>query len=217
MATWAQLLANLRLDLKDAAATKKWSDETLLLYVRDAIYDYSSYFPLQKDEVALAAVDGAYTLPADYVQTIHVQCPKNRFLELRQERPGARYPTPSTPMTYFIAGGKIYLDHAPLDGVSVYLTYAAVHPVPSGTGDTTWNSTYPARDEELIRLYVKAKAHEQTRSRQANLDRFKLGSGSRDDNPLAPEVGNLLEEYYAKIAERFPGGAVQLWRPGRIR
>ncbi len=47
-------------------------------------------------------------------------------------------------------------------------------------------------DEELIRLYVKAKATEQIRTQQSSLDRFKPGNGGRDDNPMNPEVRDLM-------------------------
>ena len=70
----------------------------------------------------------------------------------------------------------------------------------------------PDPDLELIRLYVKAKVYEQMRSRTAALDRFKLGSGSRDDNPIAPEVADLMKVYHSKIAERIPGGNIELYR-----
>jgi hypothetical protein len=92
-----------------------------------------------------------------------------------------------------------------------------VHTIPSTYLSTSTVMTFPTSDEELIRLYVKAKANEQTRTKQSALDAFKLGSGRRDDNPVAKEVGTLMDEYYAKIAERTPGGFVSLYRPGRPR
>ncbi len=47
MTTWAQLLADIRIDLKDTGTTPRWSDAALYLYAKDAIRDYSSYFPLR--------------------------------------------------------------------------------------------------------------------------------------------------------------------------
>ena len=47
---------------------------------------------------------------------------------------------------------------------------------------------------------------------QSAQDRYKLGSGSRDDNPLLPEVENLMESYEKKMAERHQGGAIMLQR-----
>ena len=70
----------------------------------------------------------------------------------------------------------------------------------------------PDADLELIRLYVKAKVYEQMRSKQAALDRFKLGSGSREDNPIAPEVEDLMKIYHEKIMERIPGGDIELFQ-----
>ena len=99
----------------------------------------------------------------------------------------------------------------------VYLTYEARHTLPADEDDTTFLLSVPESDEELIRLYVKAKISEQTRTKQATLDRFKQGSGRRDDNPLEPEVGDLMGEYRMKIAERTSGGIILLFRPGRRR
>ena len=70
---------------------------------------------------------------------------------------------------------------------------------------------------ELIRLYVKASCYEQMRSKQANLDRFKLGTGARDDNPIEPETRNLMVEYQWKITQRVAGGMIKLYRVGRAR
>ena len=97
------------------------------------------------------------------------------------------------------------------------MTYDARHVIPAASDDTAALLTIPEDDEELIRLYVKAKATEQIRTQQASLDRFKPGSGSRDDNPMTPETGNLMQEYRNKIAERIKGGTIMLYRPGRPR
>ena len=110
----------------------------------------------------------------------------------------------------------MYLNGDPLDGYDVLLSYDAFHDTPA-TKDAVFTLTVPTADEELLRLYVRAKAYGQTRSVQSSLDRFKLGAGRRDDNPLEPEFGNLMDEYQAKIAERYPGGVVKLYRPGLPR
>jgi hypothetical protein len=153
------------------------------------------------------------------VDVINVECPIGTFLENRNERPGRKYFTSSSatrPFTYHIEGGGLYLNSPPLEGDSVLLTYFAVHVVPASETAATV-MTVPDRDLELIRLYVKAQVNIQMRGKQARLDRFKTGAGARDDNPLEPESVDLMQDYYAKIAERISGGAVKLYRPGRIR
>ena len=70
----------------------------------------------------------------------------------------------------------------------------------------------PIADIELIRLYVVAKAYAQMRAKQSSLDRFKVGTGKRDDNPVAPEVTSLMDDYREKIAERIAGGYIALER-----
>jgi hypothetical protein len=217
MTTWGTLLQEIRVELKDNGATQKWSDETLYLYAKDAIRDYSLHFPL-KYRAELAEASGVYPLPADFVKAVSVECPADRFLEERFERPGHRYASSSgQPSLYYIEGGNLYLNRAPLDGSAVFLNYTARHPIPANAGDSSFDLTIPEEDEELIRLYIKAKTIGQVRTQQAQLDRFKPGAGKRTDNPLAPESGNLMDEYYAKVAERFAGGTIHLWRPGRPR
>jgi hypothetical protein len=53
------------------------------------------------------------------------------------------------------------------------------------------------------------------RGRTAALDRFKQ-TGKRDDNPIIPEVDDLMDEYKEKIAERLGGKTVFLHRTGNI-
>jgi len=217
MTTWASLLSDIRVDLKDTAATKRWPDETLYVYLKDAIRDYSLYFPLRVSRATLLLDGVSYPLPADYLGGPTVECPLNHYLEERMERPGVRYSAAGRPTTFYTAGGRLFLDSAPQDGDQVFLSYDARHPIPESPADADFLLTVPEMDEELLRIYIKAKANGQVRGQQSNLDRFKLGSGNRDDNPLEPEVGNLMEEYHLKIAARFPGGVVKLWRPGLPR
>lgn len=217
MTTWTTLLAQVRLELKDPSGSK-YSDDLLFVYGKDAIRDYSSYFPRRIDRTVLTLdANNSAAVPSGFIQDITIECPKDRFLERRYERPGAKYITPGSPTLYYISGGRIYLDAAPLSGDQVLLSYMASHALPGSKTDGTTAMTIPEMDEELIRLYIKASAIEQTRTNQANLDRFKLGSGSRDDNPMTPEGRNLMDEYLAKIAERTPGGVIRLFRPGKLR
>lgn len=214
MTTWTQMLLEIRTDLKDTGDKPKWADDLLLIFAKDAIRDYSFHFPRKLMRVALVEAAGAYVLPDDLVRIVDVECPQDSFLEKRQERPGVRFPTQGDATLYYSGGDKLYLNGTPKG--ELLLSYEAVHVTPQTIADNVTLSV-PAVDEELIRLYVKAKAYEFIRGRQANLDRHKIGSGSRDDNPVQPEVGNLMREYRRKIAERTEGGAVMLWRPGRRR
>ena len=215
MTTYAQLLSDIRTELKDTAATR-WTDETLYLWVKDAIKDYSGWFPQTVDKVTMTMdSNNSSALPTDFLQDYTVECPANTFLEKRANRPGKKYTTPASPTLYYISGGRLYLDAAPTD--DCLLTYGAIHTIPSSYLSTTTVMSIPSSDEELVRLYVMAKANEQVRTKQSSIDRFKLGAGRRDDNPVNLEVSTLMDEYYAKIAERTPGSSVALYRQGRRR
>ncbi|MGW8177861.1 MAG: phage adaptor protein [bacterium] len=216
MTTYGALLGDIRVDLKDTGTTQKFSDQNLFIWFKDAIKDYSGWFPMKVDRLTVV-LDSNYgvDLPTDFLQDYNVECPPNTFLEKRLPAGGIKFTTPSSPTLYYISGGRLYLDAAPPD--TVYLTYGALHTIPTSYLSTTTVLSIPPRDEELIRLYVLAKANEQTSTKQTSIDRFKLGSGRRDDNPLNVEVDTLMDEYLAKVSERTAGGAIKLFRPGRIR
>lgn len=205
MSTWEAILADIRIDLKDTGATPRFSDDALYLWAKDAIRDYSLYFPLVKYAVELAITTGSYALPSDFLEALSVEYPQGRFLDRRMDRPPL---SGSNPTRYYISQGRLYLDASPTS--SAYLTYNASHPVPAASTDSDFEFTIPPMDEELIRLYVKAKAAEQIRTSQANLDRFKLGSGDRQDNPLIPEVDNTMKVYRDKVNERLGGKTIML-------
>jgi len=184
----------------------------IYVYAKDAIRDYSMWFPLRVDRHEIAVSSGAYSLPSNYIEDIHVEGPIGTVLERYNFRPGVKLPAKFKSVYYYIQGGSIYLN-SPLD--SIYLTYHAAHPVPTSETNAAYVFTVPDTDIELIRLYVKARIYGQMKSRQSALDRFKQGNGSRDDNPLAPEFADLMTEYQQKISERIVGGAITLYRPGR--
>lgn len=222
MATWTELLAEIRSDLQDVPAegsNPKWSDNMLYLYTKDAIRDYSIWFPKRQDRVEISLSGERYPLPNDFIEDITVEQPLNTYLVKRPNRPGAQYQTSSSPHFYYIQGGNLYLSSLP-EG-PIYLTYFSTHTIPAMTdnGETDADETaltIPDADLELIRLYVKAKVYSQVRGRQSALDRFKV-SGKRDDNPLLPEVEDLMELYHTKIAERVQGGMITLHLLGRTR
>ncbi len=213
METWASLLTDIRADLQDTSAKPRWGDDTLYVFTKDAVRDYSTWFPRRVDRLELSLLEGKFPLPLDYIEDIQVECPLDTLLERRLDRPGVKYRRSS--LYYFIQGGNLYLSGSPL-GDGLFLTYLASHPVPTSVSDSEFLFTVPDSDIELVRLYVKAKVNSQMRQRQAALDRFKP-VGERTDNPLEPEVDNLWGEYYAKIAQRIPGGVITLYRAGRLK
>lgn len=214
MTTWGDFLAETRADLDDLSETNpRWSDKLLFIYFKDAVRDYSVWFPKRIDREELTLDSVAYPLPLNFIEDILVECPANTFLEKRRDRPGSVYSSSSRPFYYYIQGGNLYLGS--LSDDPVLLTYFAAHELPTSETDTTFVITIPDADTELIRTFVKAKAYERMRSKQSSLDRFKIGTGSRDDNPVEPEVDNLMLLYREGIADRVKGGAVTLYRPGR--
>lgn len=218
MSTWLALRTDIRTDLEDTGTTKKWTDEVLYVYTKDAVRDYSMFFPLKciREVLVLNTPKTAFVVPSDYMGGAIVECPLDRFLEERFATSGNTYNSVRPATTFAIVGGLLYINGDPLTS-SVYLSYDARHPVPANAADDAYAMTIPTDDEELIRIYVKAKIYGQTRTLASSLDRFKLGTGARDDNPLRPEVSNLMDEYHAKINERFTGGVIKLYRPGRYR
>lgn len=218
---WGEMKAVIRTDLKDTDTNPKWADSELYVFWLDAVRDYSMWFPYIPDRLTMSGSGtGPYPLPSDYMDVIFVEVPEHRFLEERTPRPGVRYPSQSgKPFHWYLLGSNLMLDVAPLDADAVLLTYKAIHSTPSSVNDDTSDITIPDLDHELPRLYVQAKVYGQMRQRQASLDRFKTkvtAGSTREDNPLGPEVETIMDEYYYKIAERIPGGAVRLSRPGRM-
>lgn len=221
MTTIPELIADIRSDLQDASESNpRWSDETLYRWIIDASADYSTHFPYRQDRVTLVLDDDglAYVLPTDMICEIFVECPQDSYLEKRRTRPGSIYKETISPQFYYIDGGRLYLSAASED--AVLLTYYSVHPVPplivepeeEEEPEEPEDLTVPNRDIELIRLYVCGKAHAQMRAKQARLDRFDIGSGRRDDNPLTPEVTNEMQEYLQKINDRKKPGVITLYR-----
>lgn len=220
MTTWGTLRTAIREELKDVTEGKyRWSDALLFLYVKDALNDYSLWFPDREDRKVLVLSADHYTLPVDYVEVLYMECPADRYLEQRRPRPGVRYPSRSgKPFFYHIQGGKLYLDVPSSE--DVLMTYNKVHEAPDTVDDDTHTLTVPVTDEELIRLFILAKCYGYLRSRQSAMDRYKDRSQSgstRQDNPLHPEVEDLMAEYYKKLYDRVGGGTIKLHRSGRMR
>lgn len=210
MTTWGSFLEDLRLDLQDTSETNPVNTDRLLyIYARDAIRDYSQYFPLRKDGVEIAVADGRYPLPADYVDEILVEAPKGSYLSPRPLTPGIKKVTGTLPQRYEVTGGGIYLD-APYTK-SIWLTYYAYHAVPTSESATEEILTIPDGDLELPRLYVRIRIAAQLRSKTARNDRYREDA-RRDDNPLEDEYQSLMAEYQNKIITRTDSVAVILRR-----
>jgi hypothetical protein len=208
MTTWGDLLADLREDLQDTSTTNpRYSSKLLYLYARDAVADYSQYFPIRVDARQIAPVNKRYPLPDNFVDEVFVECPRGFYLTPRPIRPGIVKVGTTTPFRYEIESGGIYLDAATTQ--SIWLTYYATHDVPTSETDTSFEYSIPPGDMELIRLYVRARIAAQIRSRQANLDRYKE-DGRRDDNPLGVEYSSLMDEYHLKIQQRTHTSAIWL-------
>jgi hypothetical protein len=216
MATWKALLADLRTDLKDTDAKPRWSDATLYLFAKDAIRAYSIDLPMTVYREKLTVASGAFALPNQCIGIISVESSEGVYLDRYEPKPGKKVRLSSAIISYYTSGGKLYLNLTPPTGTTILLTYKSIYDLPT-TEDpiSTAVVNIPMEDEEIIRLFVKAKVSEQMRLGQSSLDRFKPGSGSRDDNPLLPEHNELMREYHERIAQRL-GGVIQLDRHGRF-
>jgi hypothetical protein len=207
MATWGDLLTELREDLQDTSANPRYSNKLLYLYARDAIADYSQYFPVRIDRKEVKPSNGRYPLPDNFVDELFVECPRDVYLSPRPIRPGITKLKFSTPFRYEVESGGIYLDATTQE--SIWLTYYGTHDFPTSETDTTFELTIPQTDIELIRLYVRARIAAQTRSRTANLDRYREDA-RRDDNPMSLEYKDLMDEYHMKIQQRTHTTAIWL-------
>ncbi len=233
---WDDFVASIRTDMSDNNAPPKYSDALLYNYFRSAIWDVSMYFPRRFDHVALEVdeVDPKkFALPAGFISAIVVECPGDNALSLKRDRPGYRRTPSISPMFYELDANTLYLDADP-GGAPVLLSYYGAHGLPvvatGEDGKTTYTSgiqdedghslpfvlTVPDRDIELVTLYVKALINQKERSKQSYLDRFKLGSGTREDNPIMPETTSCFSEYNHKLAER-TGRTIFLTRPRKYR
>jgi hypothetical protein len=222
VSTWASFLAELRIELNDPVPTTgspRYPDDLLYLYARDGIRDYSQYFPMHINQEKLTAVVGSvreYVMPQDVLGIEDVQCPLDSHMQPRTERPGSQVSISKRLLFYYLIGSTLYLNSDPREGESVYLSYFALHSVPSSKTDATFTITVPNADLELIKLFVMGKVQIKVRNDQSRLDRFKVTSGPRDDNPMITEVADFMDRYHAGITERIRGGRIQLYRPRRF-
>ncbi len=215
MITWGSLLADIRADIKDTGERPRWPDDTLFLFAKDAIRTYSLDLPKLVYREELAATNGVFALPANFLAVVTVELAEREYLEPFGVRPGISRRKPHRATQYYVAGGSLHLDVPPAGEDTILLTYKALYEVPISKDDLACQITLPADDEETIRVYVKAKVSEQVRLSQSNLDRFKPGTGQRDDNPMLPEYETLMREFQLRIAQKL-GGSITTYRTGRL-
>ena len=215
---WSEFSAELRIEIGDTGATPRFSDAVLWTYTRDAIIDISRYPSLaRRVDRAVLAVDPEnprkFALPVDYLSEIFVECPLDTILEPRQLQIGSHFHTSSRLSTYSIDRANLYLNGDPTS--DVYLTYLASHPYPANAADGSFVFTIPQKEMDLVRLYALGRVLKWMRVQQSKLDRFKVGGGARDDNPIFPETLDLEKTYTEALNERLPSGGVLLYRPGK--
>ena len=214
---WGQFLTELRSELKDDGTTQKFSDDLLYVFLRDGIWALSEWLPRDIGRVTLTAEETdpkKFALPTDFIEEYLVECPLDNALTFRYVRPGVRRATSVRPLFYWTNAGFLFLDADPGEN-TVLISYYGVHGIPPDASDTNFDLTVPMRDIELLKLYILGRVFQRERSRQAMLDRFKLGTGDRQDNPIEPEVVDYMEQFQEKLAERIGGKAVFLTRERR--
>jgi hypothetical protein len=215
---WGDLLSELRVNIEDTSETPKFSDKLLFTYLREAVSDFSQFMPLTYEDVELTRdTDNPkkHTLPVDFIDDVSVSCPAGHYLEPRRGRLGTKVAVSSRPLFYHTDSSRyLYLDADPVEDV-VLLSYKALHPLPTSETDLEFVFTIPDANMELIKLYMEGKVNTKIRNSQARLDRFKIGSGSRTDNPMESEVEDFFDEYRRKLRERIPSTPVILYRPRR--
>ena len=216
MTTWGGLLADIRSDLKDTGATPRWGDDILYLFAKDAINAYSLDFPLLSIRQEIMAANGTFDLPSNYLDAISVETAPGEYLKPLHPSIGLKIGRSQKATSFYISTGKLHLDKKPQDGMTVLLSYYGKYDLPTSKDDKDFELDIPQEDEELVRLFMKAKIAEQIRLQQSNLDRFKPSSGARDDNPMLPEHNELMKEYRERVAER-TGGIVNMYSTHRMR
>ena len=211
---WGEFLSELRNELNDTGATPKFSDDLLYVFLRDGAWALSEWLPRDFGRLELVE-EGAdpkkFALPADFIEEYLVECPLDNALTFRFVRPGVRRATSVRPLFYWTNAGYLFLDADPR-GNAVLVSYYGAHGTPADASDTSFELTVPTRDVELLKLYILGRAYQRERSRQSMLDRFKLGPGDRQDNPVTPEVNEFMQQFNQKLIERSGGKTVFLTR-----
>ena len=214
---WGAFLSELRGELNDTGTTPKFSDDLLYVFFRDGVWALSEWLPRDFGRVELTAETTdtkKFALPADFIEEYLVESPLDSALTFRFVRPGVRRTQSARPLFYWTSAGYLFIDADPGDN-AVLISYYGVHGIPASATDVSFELTVPIRDVELLKLYILGRAYQRERSRQSMLDRFKLGTGDRQDNPVTPEVNEFMQQFQSKLNERTGGKAVFLSRVRR--
>lgn len=208
--TWSDLKNRIRAEANDATEPYEWSDALLYIWLKDALADYSMYAPLETVATLTDKSGASYALPVNCVRVEYVECPLGTYLKPGLSRPNVKLSARFNVWRYHVTATTLTINRETEQ--DVVLTYKALHSAPSAVDDDTFVFTFVDRDAELISLFVRGKSFEQMRGKQSSLDRFQLGGGDRTDNPVEPEVNNMMREYERKIARRYGGGTITLYR-----
>ncbi len=221
MTTWADILADLRLDMDDTGENPKLDAETAFLYGKMAIRDYSRWNPRVMSAMLTLDSLGEAALPTGFISMIEVRDPDhNRILPLANVTNPPQFSLASSQYRWWIEGGTFRMntwDDLP-ESPSISCTGGITSCQPPMTMISTV-MTFPDEDVEAIFLYIRAKYTGQLRSKTSRADRFKRrveAGNTRRDNPLTPEEDNLMDEYLYFMNDRYgSAGSKRLVRQRR--
>lgn len=218
---WGQLLADLRLDMKDTGETPRLDDATAYLYLKFALADYSQWNPATKTVTLDFDNTGMATLPDDFISPIEVRDSVSQAL-IRPRRgvsnPPAALVFPAQEIFWWIEGTKLRVTSWGDSPDTASLLYKGRHLPPANASATTTALTIPESDERAILLFIRGSYANTMRTKTSQLDRYKRkteAGNTRQDNPIRPEEDNLMDEYMDLMNTRYGGGSVRLAAPHR--
>jgi hypothetical protein len=221
MTTWTDILSDLRVDMGDNPTNPKLGADQAFLYGKMAIQDYSWWNP----RVLSAGLDldsqGAAALPTGFMSLIEVRDDlyDEVVLPLTTMSNPPGYTLARSQKRWWIEGNTLKFNTWSDDPDTVTILYRGCHALPLSASDETTVMTFPDADEEAILLYIRAKYAGSKRSKTSSADRYKRkveAGNTRQDNPLAPEEQNLMDEYLAFMSLRYGSvGSIRLVRQRR--
>lgn len=196
--TAAAVLAECRAALADAGEAPTWSDAELLVFLNDAIREYSQHLP-RLAETRLAAVAGQrrYALPADALAVLSAEYPADRepaaylthysYKSRRFALSPAAYDL--LPRHDLSAAPSLLLSFDPAPGESLAVRHTRPHAAPAAT---TEYLTVPAEHHHVLTQYVMfAAARQLTAAEQANPTGGSLLMGQLAANTRRHELAYL--------------------------
>ena len=166
MTTLQNLIDAVEAELGDSG-NATWAAADIEQWCRDAIADYSEYFPrILTDGISTTADDRSYDLNADFIAAVSVEYPTGqepaRYLKRR----------PYIQPDFWIEDGyydvvgrqddtdlnELYISTKPAASETITVLYQALHDNGMATSGTL---TVPGRHHHLLRAYVRWKATEQ--------------------------------------------------------